>query len=273
MEKTFYFMSGLPRSGSTLLSAILNQNPDIYASPQSDLLDIMYTLNSKITTFECYDSGILMDGSRNAVKQLGNSYYANIEKPIIIDKHRSWGTPYNMSLAKILNKDVKIVMTVRPILEILASFVTLAENYPLTNWIDNEINNNEIWSKSYRSQNDVRCDWIMRPYGDIDKSLFSLSSYLKYPEKFHIVTYNNIVNNPEKTMSEVYNFLGVNDFQHSFDNITSADSPDDNKVYGVPNLHNVRKTLSSISKDPKELLSNYVINKYKGTLDFLGLDL
>jgi sulfotransferase len=273
MEKTFYFMSGLPRSGSTLLSAILNQNPDIYASPQSDLLDIMYTLNSKITTFECYDSGVLMDGSRNAVKQLGNSYYANIKKPIIIDKHRSWGTAYNMSLAKILNKDVKIIMTVRPILEILASFISLAEKYPLTNWIDSEISNNDIWSKKYRPQDDVRCEWIMRPYGDIDKSLLSLSSYLKYPEKLHIVTYDNIVNNPEITMGGIYNFLGINNFKHSFDNITSIDNPNDNKVYGVPSLHNVRKTLSNVSNNPEELLSDYVINKYRGTLDFLGLNI
>jgi sulfotransferase len=189
MEKSFYFMSGLPRSGSTLLTAILNQNDEIYSSPQSDLLDIMYTLNSKITTFECYSSGILMDGSRNVIKQLGNSYYAGIDKPIIIDKHRSWGTPYNMSLAKNLNQDVKIIVTVRPILEILASFISLAEKYPFTNWIDSEISTNDIWSKKYRSQDDVRCDWIMRPYGDIDKSLFSLSSYLKYPGKFHIVIF------------------------------------------------------------------------------------
>ena len=32
MEKQFYFISGLPRSGTTLLSAILNQNPKFQAS-------------------------------------------------------------------------------------------------------------------------------------------------------------------------------------------------------------------------------------------------
>lgn len=266
-------MSGLPRSGSTLLAAILNQNPNLYSSPQSDLLDIMYTLNSKITTFECYDSGILMDGSRNAVKQLGNSYYANINKSIIIDKHRSWGTPYNINLAKILNKDVKIIMTVRPILEILTSFITLAEKYPNTNWIDAEINANDIWSKNYRSEDDVRCDWIMRPYGDIDKSLLSLSSYIKHPEKIHIVKYEDIVNNPELTVNGIYDFLGIEQFDHSFDNIKSIHTPDDSKVYGVPALHNVRNTISNVSRDPKELLSDYIIDKYKGTLDFLDLDL
>jgi hypothetical protein len=36
-DKKFFFMAGLPRSGGTLLSSILNQNPDIYVSPQSTL--------------------------------------------------------------------------------------------------------------------------------------------------------------------------------------------------------------------------------------------
>lgn len=34
-NKNIYFMAGLQRSGATVLSAILNQNPDIYASPSS----------------------------------------------------------------------------------------------------------------------------------------------------------------------------------------------------------------------------------------------
>jgi len=34
-SKTFHFISGLPRSGSTLLSAILRQNPRFYAGMTS----------------------------------------------------------------------------------------------------------------------------------------------------------------------------------------------------------------------------------------------
>lgn len=31
MQNTYHFISGLPRTGSTLLSAILSQNPAVYA--------------------------------------------------------------------------------------------------------------------------------------------------------------------------------------------------------------------------------------------------
>ena len=44
MNKTFYFMAGLPRSGSTLLSSILNQNPRFYSGPSSPVLGAMFAV-------------------------------------------------------------------------------------------------------------------------------------------------------------------------------------------------------------------------------------
>ena len=35
-NQKMFFLSGLPRTGNTLLSAILNQNPDIYCTPISN---------------------------------------------------------------------------------------------------------------------------------------------------------------------------------------------------------------------------------------------
>jgi sulfotransferase len=41
LARKFHFISGLPRSGSTLLAAILNQNPRFRAGMASPLADIM----------------------------------------------------------------------------------------------------------------------------------------------------------------------------------------------------------------------------------------
>ena len=38
----FYFDCGLPRSGSTLLTALLNQNPKIHAGTLSPVFELMY---------------------------------------------------------------------------------------------------------------------------------------------------------------------------------------------------------------------------------------
>ena len=41
----FYFDCGLPRSGSTLLTALLNQNPNIHAGTLSPVFELMYYTN------------------------------------------------------------------------------------------------------------------------------------------------------------------------------------------------------------------------------------
>ena len=41
----FHFDCGLPRSGSTLLTAILNQNPQIHAGTLSPVFEVMYYTN------------------------------------------------------------------------------------------------------------------------------------------------------------------------------------------------------------------------------------
>ena len=45
MDKTFYFMAGLPRAGSTLLSTLLNQNPRFYSGPSSPVLGAMFSVH------------------------------------------------------------------------------------------------------------------------------------------------------------------------------------------------------------------------------------
>ena len=54
MTKKYYFMSGLPRSGSTLLSTLLNQNPEIYSGPSSPVLGIMVGVHENFLSNELY---------------------------------------------------------------------------------------------------------------------------------------------------------------------------------------------------------------------------
>jgi len=270
MNKKINFMTGLPRSGSTLLTALLNQNPNIYSSPQSDLLQLTYLLNSNITNLECYQSGVLTTGSRNTVKKLWELYYTDIKKPMIVDKHRNWCTPYNYQLLNTINPNAKIIVTVRPILEILTSFILLARKYPGTNWIDKELKEKDFFSFNYRDLDDVRCDYLMRPWGDIDTSLLSLSKVTNNPNKFKIVKYNELVTNTKNVLNDVSTFLEIPEFNYSFNKINSVDNLDDMRVYGVPSLHSVRKEISRISPKPEEVLSDYVISKYGNLLNFLN---
>jgi len=269
MVKTFHLMTGLPRTGSTLLSALLNQHPSVYASPQSDLLQLMYVLDKEITNLECYRSGVLVAGSHNTVSSLGSSYYAHIDKPTIVDKHFSWLTPYNYNLAKILNPNFRAIVLVRPILEILSSYIVLARQNPNSNFIDLQINQKDFYNRNYKDMDDARCDYLMRPWGQIDTALLSLANAKHYADNVHYVFYEDLINNKELTLYKISEFLSLSKFDYSFDKIKNTDPQNDALVFGIPNLHTVRKKIKKESINPKEVLSEYVINKYKDTLSGL----
>jgi sulfotransferase len=267
-DKTFYFMGGLPRSGSTVLTAILNQHPEVYASPQSGLLDISYNLKNQIYDLESWQSGLMHESYQTTIDSLGNLFYSNIEKPIIIDKNRSWGTPGNHSIATTLNKIPKTILVLRPIIEVLSSFIRLAERNP-NNFIDKSIIDQDFFSKYYRNANDVRCDYLMRSNGEIDQSILAIATLVNKPEICHLVWYDNLISDPQACLSGIYKFLDIYDFKHNFSKIKQLDKHDDSKIFGIKDLHSISSSIKASKTKPELVLSDYAMAKYKNSLDFI----
>lgn len=267
-EKTFYFMGGLPRSGSTVLTAILNQHPEIYASPQSGLLGIYYNLQKEIYDSESWQSGLMHENYETTIDSLGNLFYSTIKKPVIIDKNRSWGTPGNHDIAKTLNKTPKTIIVLRPILEVLSSFIRLAEKNP-DNFIDKAIANQDFFSKYYREKNDVRCDYLMRSNGEIDQALLAIATLVNKPEICHLVWYQDLIADPQACLSGIYQFLDIYDFKHNFSKIKQLDKHDDAKIFGVKDLHKIETSIKASRTKPELVLSDYSMAKYGNALDFI----
>ena len=124
MNKQYFFLAGLPRSGNTLLSSILNQNPDIQVSANSLISEIFYygvslQFNEVFQNFPDYGS------LENYLRSIFDSYYQNWDAKYIIDRG-PWGTENNLNiLENLFGDDIKIICTVRDITEILASFIKL----------------------------------------------------------------------------------------------------------------------------------------------------
>jgi sulfotransferase len=260
MDKTYHFLAGLPRSGNTLLSAILNQNPEIYSTPLSPVPTFMYDYATAYLRTEH-----VVRSEENKVKSeiflscFLDNYYKDVNKPVIIDREKAWGTPANLEIIKhFVNPKPKIIFTVRDILEIIASFIKMDADYLKRDSIEknNYINN-------YRSQKDIICEHLMSSNGDIDKSLLSLASAF-YPENkgmFHIVEYRDLVSNPEETMNKIYDFLEMPHYIHNFNKIEKLEKDDDEGL-GLPkDLHSIRKSLSKSSTDI-DILSDYIKHKY-----------
>jgi len=52
MPPRIAFQSSLPRSGSTLLSNIVGQNPEFHVTPTSGLLDLLYVARQQFSRGE-----------------------------------------------------------------------------------------------------------------------------------------------------------------------------------------------------------------------------
>jgi sulfotransferase len=259
MDKTYHFLAGLPRSGNTLLSSILNQNPDIYSTTMSPVSGYIWQCR------DLYNIELVTRNKENKIRSeiflssFIDNFYKDIEKPIIIDREKMWGTPGNLNLIKeYITPTPKIIFTVRDILEIIASFVKMDAEY-----IKRNVANSEYFFANYRSYADTISEHLMAINGDIDKSLLSLASAF-FPENkgmFHIVEYNDLVFKPEETMSSIYKFLELPEYKHNFKKIEKVEVDDDESI-GLPkDLHEVRKSLSN-STTSTDILSDYIKHKY-----------
>ena len=85
MNKDYIFVSGLPRSGSTLFKAILNQNPDIHAGAISPVLEVMYYTEQYFNESEQALAYPKPPQQHKIISSVIDNYYSDIDKPIICD--------------------------------------------------------------------------------------------------------------------------------------------------------------------------------------------
>jgi sulfotransferase len=260
MDKTYHFLAGLPRSGNTLLSAILNQNPDIYSTPLSPIPGVMWSFFDSMENLENVNRSLDNQVKcQNFLNSFMDNFYKDVKKPIVIDREKMWGTPGNLALMKeYITATPKIIFTVRDILDIIASFVKMDADY-----IKRDVINSNYFHNNYRSPKDTVAEHLMAPNGDIDKALLSLSSAFQPENKgmFHIVEYNDLVSKPEETMSGIYKFLELPEYQHNFKKIEKIEIYDDEAAGLSKNLHDVRKSISK-STTSSDILSDYIKHKY-----------
>lgn len=91
MDKAFFFISGLPRSGSTLLCNMLAQNPEFFVSKAtSGCHDVLFGVrNQWDSLIEHKAEGVDYHQLKRVLQNILNSYHST-DKNIIIDKGRGW---------------------------------------------------------------------------------------------------------------------------------------------------------------------------------------
>lgn len=226
----FVCLSGLPRSGSTLLSTILHQNPQIHAEGNSAVCQLMWDMLQSCEQ-NCNEQLIAnnrFDTTYHLVNQIPDIYYQNTTRQVVVDKCRSWTLPANQDLLRRFVTDTpKTIVLTRPIDEIVASFAALYEQ------------NGREFDESVLLREDS--EPLMRSLRGVE--------WAKQVNKgeFLFITYKELVDDTDAVLDSVYGFIGVERFEHNLNNIVNV-LPENDAVYGLIGMHDVRQTICSKEK-------------------------
>ena len=272
--KSFYFMAGLPRAGSTLLSTLLNQNPRIYSGPSSPVLGTMYGIHDDFQSNELYTGYPKPNQVNEIIGSVIEHWYSDIDKAVVIDKNRAWcaRVPF---IEGYIKQDAKVIVPVRRVDEILASILTMIkrnpfqEGQPRINFVDEQLVKFNI-----PINDENRCQYLLSNQGGIvweSLNATKLGVEEGHSDKFLFVDYNDLVKDPQKELNEIYEFLGEEPFEHTFENLSNEHREDDITTYGLSDMHEVHSELKKVSTDPSEILPDSIIELYnsnKSNLEF-----
>jgi sulfotransferase len=268
-------MAGLPRSGSTMLSSILNQNPRFYSGPSSPVLGAMYAVEQNFMGNELYHGYPKPDQVREIIGSVPHHFYSDVSKPVVFDKNRAWTArvPY---IEGYIGQQAKIIVPVRRVDEILTSILTMVHRNPFqegqerVNFVDEQLIKTNIPINDYN-----RCMYLLNDGGIVYESLNAIMMGFQQNvrDKMHFVDYNHLVDNPKKTMEDIYDFLGEDYYDHDFDSLSNTHRENDLNTYGLGDMHEVRSKVKKTSPSPSSVLPEEILNLYeqnKRQLEFWG---
>lgn len=250
--KHYYFLSGLPRSGSTLLQSILSENPKFHCEGNSPLMTYLRAMHLAVSqqATEQLAANQKFQIAHNIVKSIPDLYYANTGRSIILDKSRAWTNTQNVNIIKqYITPNPKLIVMVRPIEDILISFANM---YQKNKRVDYSLNAMLVRGT----------DPIMQAYECLQMAIRDS------PQHCIFITYDYFINNPEETMDAIYRFLELEPFKHDLTNIQNRYKENDS-VYGLTGLHEVRKEISRNKYDIE--LSQDIIDFCKNLNKKIGL--
>lgn len=234
----------MPRSGSELVQVLLHQNPKIYASPTSPLLEYQYgaRLNYELPEVKSQNNQLMFDAFINMCGSMAQSYYETItDRPIVIDKNRGWIHYYEW--VEQWNPNAKMICMIRDIRGILASMERIFRaNRHAPVGPDNPA---ELANMTVLGRINF---WLRdKPIGlALERTLNALQT--NSAQNILFVKYEDLLQNPQLIMNSIYDYIGEDHFEHDFQNIVKQVEENEN-FFGVYGNHSIKKELAKYEEN------------------------
>ena len=204
--KKYFFLNGMPRAGNTLLSSILNQNPDIKTTANSLTMglikkanDLKYLSNlNKDADTEIFLNFPDHNSLDNVIKNIIPNYYKDWNCKYIIDRSPI-GLQGNLELMqKYLGQPIKVIVLMRKIEDVISSFLKVL--------------------KDTKGTDEEKVKNLMRVNGPIHNAVLSTQN-LENKNISHFIKYTDLINNPKEVINGIYKFLDMPEYNHKFINL------------------------------------------------------
>lgn len=235
----YRFISGLPRSGSTLLSAILSQNPRIVAGMTSPVGGITSMLRAAMSHNPEISTLVDDEVRKGILTGVFHGHYAKMPPDAIaFDTNRNWSGRL-AELNALFGSEVRVVCMVRSPAWIFDSVERIVRKNPLRA--------SRIVPNS--ASIETRLESVMKQDGLIGGPLGSLMSglYGEHSQQLLVVEYDALCADPRRTMNAIYDFCGLPSFDHDYGQVEYSQESFDDALM-TPGLHTVSGPVAAIER-------------------------
>jgi sulfotransferase len=208
MTSRFVGVAGLPRAGSTLLTQLLAEHPEIHCEGHSSPLcnallatrrfisDDQFMLSQLDVQFDATYGHLT-----TAMQGFLHGWHAGCDKPVVVDKNRAW--LHCIELLLHLEPEARLVISIRELGQIYGSIEAQHQKTILLDFIDHLADFDRFG----------RADQLFAKDKAIGAPLSSIQAVQDLPQavkdRLYFVKFEDLMAQPMETMAAVYKWLEV----------------------------------------------------------------
>jgi sulfotransferase len=232
MQNGIHFISGLPRSGSTLLAALLRQNPRFHAGMTSALGSLYLSMLTEMSGRNEFSVFINERQRRTILEGLFESYYGEISPTkLVFDTNRIWCAKI-AGLAQLFPK-ARVICCVRHMSWIIDSVEQLIQRNAFE---PSKMFNFEPAGTVYSRSEGVASSsgFVGFAYNALKEAYFGMEG-----KRLILVQYDSLTRRPIETLRRLYEELAEPWFEHDIENVAYEEAAEFDARLGTPGLHQV----------------------------------
>jgi len=246
----------MPRSMSTLLQCILNQNPEIAATPTDPVLEYLYGARMNYTNtpeVKAIDKELALKTWRGFCKGGLEGYAKSYTNKSNLCVKTRGGTIHYKWFESFMGEKPKMICMVRNLKSIISSMEKLYRN----NQENHQPIQNHAEMKGTSTAKRVDVWFASPPVGLAIERLHQ--TFLEGINKDILyIRAEDLTSYPQREMEKIYKYLNLTSFKHDFDNVEQSIKEDDS-VYGLsPTLHTIKNKVQPLKPDYNEILGKNI---------------